>query len=229
MEEWRPPVSPQTKVASAAQPRDDRLAELGLTMDILRESLEEGWRVAADCTKHDPPNLPGIIVWGKTIRHLRDRLVPEGWRSSNTMNYATVISPDRITALGVAAGDECTGRLEMTPSTRSPKGPATRRALDGNQLTFSDYADHFPRPSRRLVKGVHRQTWLLLHYVDEEEGEVRLELSLPAEMDDQGRIVEWRERIILEPIPRLPEALPGGSAEDERAEMEVDIERRLEG
>jgi hypothetical protein len=218
-----------TKVASPAKPPDDRLAELGLTADILRDSLEEGWRVAADCTKHDPPNLPGIIVWGKTIRHLRDRLVPAGWRSNNTMNYATVISPDRKTALGVAAGDECTGRDGLTPCTRSPKGPATRRALDRNQLTFSDFADHFPKPARRLVTGLQRQTWLLLHYVDEDEGEIRLELSLPSEMDDQGRIVAWRERIVLEPIPRLPEALPGGGTGDERPEVEVNIERRAGG
>lgn len=222
-------MSPQTKVASPAKPPDDRLAELGLTADILRDSLEEGWRVAADCTKHDPPNLPGIIVWGKTIRHLRDRLVPAGWRSNNTMNYATVISPDKMTALGVAAGDECTGRDGLTPCTRSAKGPATRRALDVNQLTFSDYAHHFPRPSRRLVTGLQRRTWLLLHYVDEDEGEIRLELSLPSEMDDQGRIVAWRERIALAPIPRLPEALPGRGTGDERPEVEVNIERRAGG
>lgn len=219
----------QKKVVSGEQPATDRLTQLGLTPDILRESLEEGWRVAADCTKHDPPNLPGIIVWGKTIRHLRDRLVPAGWRSNNTMNYATVVSPDKSTAIGVAAGDECTGRTDLAPCTRSAKGPATRRALDGNQLTFADVAEHFPRPTRRLVLGVRRQTWLLLHFVDEEQGEIRLELSLPSEMDDQGRIVEWRERIVLEPIPRLPEALPGESTGDERTDVEVNIERRAEG
>lgn len=222
-------MSSRTKVASPAKPPDDRLAELGLTADILRESLEEGWRVAADCTRHDPPSLPGIIVWGKTIRHLRDRLVPAGWRSNNTMNYATVISPDGKTALGVAAGDERTGRKGLPPCTRSPKGPATRRALDRNQLTLSDFADYFPKPTRRLVTGLQRRTWLLLHYVDEDEGEIRLELSLPSEMDDHGRIVAWRERIVLEPIPRLPEALSGGGTGDERPEVEVSIQRRAGG
>lgn len=115
------------------------------------------------------------------------------------------------------------------PCTRSAKGPATKKALQTNQLTFTDVADHFPRPSRRLVKGLRRFTWLLLHFVDEESGEIRLELSLPSTMDDQGRIVDWRERIILPPISGLPQALLGRGVDDGSGEVEISIERRPEG
>jgi hypothetical protein len=46
-----------------------------------------------------------------------------------------------------------------------------------------------------------RRTWLLLHYLDEANGEIRLELSLPAVMDDGDFIVDWSRRVILAPIP----------------------------
>lgn len=221
-----PHMQTKTKVRSESKDVAEQLAELGLTADLLRTALEEGWRLAADCTKHDPPNLPGIIVWGKTIRHLRDALIPEGWRADNTMNYSTVVAPDKQTALAVAAGDECTGMDGVTPCTRSPKGPATRKALNRNQLTFANFAEHFPKPTRRRVMGTQRLTWLLLHCVDVERGEIRLELSLPSEMDEQGRIAEWRERILLQPIAHLPEAFTSMSVDDESADVEINIERK---
>src|SRR5437762_1364435 len=86
-----------------------KLHELGVREDVLQEALQTGVQHAFACTRHDPPNLPGILAWGKTVRHLRDVLVPQGWEISNARNYATVIHPRSGLAIAVAAGDAHTG------------------------------------------------------------------------------------------------------------------------
>jgi hypothetical protein len=198
-----------------------RLDELGLYEEVLRDAVQNGLQHAFACTLHDPPSLPGILAWGKTVRHLRDRLIPQGWSGSNARNYATVIHPKGSLAIAVAAGDSNTGCLEpLMPSTRAEKGPATRDAVLSNQLTFADVSEHFPRPES--VPGM--QTWLLLHYADEVAEEVRLELSLPADMTADGFVVRWHERIILAPIPFTPQPLP--APEEETEEIDIKIERR---
>lgn len=174
-----------------------KLHELGVREDVLQEAIQSGLQHAFACTRHDPPILPGILAWGKIMRHLRDRLVPGGWEMSNARNYATVIHPQGGFAVAVAAGDANTGRPDLTPSTRTEKGPATRDAVHQNQLTFADVSESFPRPKKEPGK----QTWLLLHYADEEAEEIRAELSLPVHMGAQGHVTAWRERIILRPIP----------------------------
>jgi len=206
------------KVAAAT-----RLHDLGVDEETLREAVEYGLRHAFSCTKHDPPNLPGIIAWGKGIRSLRDRLVPLGWTTDNSRNYATVVSPDGKTALAVAAADAGTGRPKSTPSTRSTKGPATKTAVDHNQLSFADVVDAFPKPQETEKAD---RTWLLLHYVDEEAEEIRAELSLPVHMDGNGYVDSWLERIILETIPHV--STPVGDF-DIGEEIDVPVERRSQG
>ncbi len=49
----------------------------------------------------------------------------------------------------------------------------------------------------KLDASVNKQTWFLLHYWDEDADEIRVELSLPAEMTPDGFVIQWRERIIL--------------------------------
>jgi hypothetical protein len=200
-----------------------RLKDLGVDEATLREAVEYGLRHAFSCTKHDPPNLPGIIAWGKGIRSLRDRLVPGGWTADNSRNYATVVSSDGRVAIAVAAADAGTGRSDLTPTTRSTKGPATKRAVHRNQLSFADVVATFPKPQE--ASGAD-QTWLLLHYVDEEAEEIRSELSLPVHMDGNGYVDTWQERIILEPVPHIPEPLADAAAGEE---IDVPVERRTEG
>ena len=42
-----------------------------------------------------------------------------------------------------------------------------------------------------------RQTWILLYYSDNQSGELRVEMSLPVGMNQEGYVDEWQERIIL--------------------------------
>jgi hypothetical protein len=45
------------------------------------------------------------------------------------------------------------------------------------------------------------QTWILMHHTDTARGEIRFELSLPAEIGSDGKITSWSERIVLGSIP----------------------------
>jgi len=187
-----------------------RLEHFHLHPSMLIRSISTGMQHAFLCTKHDPPNLPGILVWGKAVRDLRDQLIPMGWLPDNSLNYATVIHPTATMAIAVAAGDSGTGREAVTPSTRNSKGRVTRRAVDHNvaQLTLEDLLNEvemsFPKPQD--VPGF--QTWYLLHFADDQEGEIRSELSLPDGMASDGHVMEWRERIILPILPLRPDSLP---------------------
>ncbi len=64
--------------------RTERLYELGIAEEVLRTAVRFGAQYAGDCTKHDPPNLAGILAWGKTMRSLRRTrsIVPSGARPS---------------------------------------------------------------------------------------------------------------------------------------------------
>jgi len=174
-----------------------RLQELDLTPEVLQEAVKFGVQHIAECTNHDPPSTLGMIGWGKMTRAIRDALVPAGWKVDNARNYATTIHPGGRLAIAVSAGDSGTGDQERTPTTRTDKGPATRDAVLMNirQGSFADIAPDFNGPDFVAVK----QTWLLLHYVDDEAGETRMELSLPDGMDADGYVVTWRERIVLAP------------------------------
>ncbi len=197
-----------------------RLHQLGLEENDLREALEFALRHSVECTSHDPPSVPGFLMWAKTSRALRDRLVPRGWKPSNARNYATVVSPSGTHAIAVAGGDVHTGIPLKTPSTRREKGPATRDAIEQNQLTFSDRDPTFPRAPAPSPS----QTWLLVHCEDRSKDEVRLELSLPSAMTAEGVVTAWRERIILRPL-RFGESTPS-IPDDPADDPDVEIERR---
>ena len=113
------------------------------------------------------------------------------WKTDRTTPLLFI--PSKRWAIGVAAGDERTGIPEETPSTRSEKGPATREVVSINQFSFAALSADFAK----LDAAVIMQTWLLMHYRDDEADEIRIELSLPAQMTQDGFVTQWKERIIL--------------------------------
>jgi hypothetical protein len=210
----------QTKIVFEANEVAYRLTELAVKEGDMQGAAEYGMRNALQCTLHDPPMLPGLMAWGKTIRFLRDQLVPLGWVPDNTKNYSTIGNAKKGVAIAASAGDAWTGKHgpNQNPSTRNPKGTETKRAIGNNQLHFFEISQSFPQPQQ--ASGV--ETWLLLYYWDEEAEEIRVELSLPREMNDQGYVNRWSTRIILAPVPLMS----GPAAQDVPAddEGETDIE-----
>ena len=81
-----------------------RLAELGLSAVVLRESVMEGMQARSECTPNDPPLFPGFTTWARTVRCLRERLIPIpfGWNASDEGGYSLVVSPSGKIAIAVA-------------------------------------------------------------------------------------------------------------------------------
>lgn len=209
--------------------RRRRLAELGLSEEILRESLQRGFAEWAGCTLNHPPSFPGLLAWGETVRALRDLLTPFGWQRSNEGNLPFTINQQQTIALAVATGDEMTGNPDETPCTKSSKGPRTAGAVAANRRQLSLFPiTVLPEDLARIRGNGGRMTWLLLFHRDETGRELRCELSRPTSMSENERVDGWIERILLGSIPfdgdevRVPsnEDLPGNPA------IDVEIRRR---
>ena len=51
-----------------------RLAQLGLTSEVLTKAVESAQAAWSACTENDPPNFPGIASWAAAVRSLREDL-----------------------------------------------------------------------------------------------------------------------------------------------------------
>jgi hypothetical protein len=174
----------------------DRLAELGIKPEMLELALLGADAEARTYTELDPPNMQGMARFSRTVRLLREQLVPLGWTYDNPRNLARTVSSDRRIAIIATLGDAATGYPELVPSTRYEKGVATAEAVNRNflQLTLPfDLGDEEPTEDDGGTT-----TWVLLYHVTDTE--IRAELSLPDSMVD-GYIDTWLERIVLAPIP----------------------------
>lgn len=178
----------------------NRLAELGLEEEPLRDVVRRGYLAYITCTANHPPLIPAIWAWGETVRALREYVIPIRWRRSDENNYSVVIDPAGRVAIAVATGDDGTGRADASPSTKAPKGPSTVGAVIANQLqlNFMD-PEPLPAPAKPVDPDDERVTWVLL--IHRAMNEVRCELSLPSSMAADGHIDGWSERILLGAVP----------------------------
>ena len=196
-----------------------RLHELdpALTEALLLEAVQFALGYYAECTAHDPSSAAGYLLWGKTIRSLRDLLVPAEWKSATRQNYPTIEHPSGAFAISVAGSDGGTGIIDGNPTTRTEKGTVTKGAIAQNQASLWDY-----KPN---LAPLRKRTWLLLIHVDLVNDEVRAELSLPVGTDEDNRVSWWRERIILTGFPYEPtfvhSTFDGGDDEDDAVDIQV--------
>jgi hypothetical protein len=196
----------------------DRLAELGLKAEILEFALRGADAEARAYTALDPPNMQGMARYSRTVRLLREQLLPLGWSYDNPRNLARTVSPDRQVAVIATLGDAATGVPHVRPSTRYEKGIATVEAVSRNFLQLALPIDLGDEPVDADAEGA--ATWVLLYNVTDTE--IRAELSLPDSMVD-GYIDTWLERIILPPVPLQP--VPDAVAEPV-ADPDVVVTRR---
>jgi hypothetical protein len=205
----------------------DRLAELGLSVEIVERVVRRADAEASMCTALDPPIMEGLNRWGRTNRFLREELLPAGWRYDNPRLLPRTIHPSGEFAIVATTGDELTGLVDAQPTTKYPKGFATIQAVAVNEQLTLDFGDLGPGPDDSQTVGeADLLTWFLLFHVDDDG--FRVELSLPDGTFD-GRITSWAERIILPVFPRDDDRLaapmmPGG--DDQDSEIVVEVSRR---
>src|SRR5262249_11226411 len=125
----------------------DRLGELGLKAEILEFALRGADAEARTYTQLDPPTMQGMARYSRTVRLLREQLVPLGGAYDNPRNLAGTVSADRLVAVTTTLGDAATGVAHVPPSTRYEKGLAVVEAVSRNflQLTLPiDLGDEEP-------------------------------------------------------------------------------------
>jgi hypothetical protein len=217
-----------TALVLARRKAVDRLAQLGLSVEVIERVVRRADADVSTFTEFDPPIMLGLTRWGRISRYLREELVPRGWSYDNPRNLARTIHPGGEFAIVAATGDELTGVTGLLPTTKYRKGDATVQAVAINeQLTF-DFGDGFTGDGFTgdvTGEAGGMLTWILLFF--EDETEFRVELSLPDGIED-GRITSWAERIILPPFRRdvvtmLPlfDMLSAGDGPDEHVVVEV--------
>jgi hypothetical protein len=206
----------------------DRLADLGLSVEILERVMRRADAEASTCTPLDPPIMEGLTRWGRITRYLREELVPAGWHFDNPRNLARTIHPSGEFAIVATSGDELTGTVDLTPTTKYPKGYATAMAVGTNEQLTLDFSEFpFSISDGRVVDAGSKLTWLMLFHVSEDGFHV--ELSLPDAIVD-GRITGWAERIVLPVFPRDGDRLAdlgmSGSETDRPEDIVVKVSRR---
>ena len=181
--------------ASGSHPDDQlghRLAHLGLSVDFLAEARGLAQADVDQCTDLDPPGFRGAVRTARTMRYLREALIPLGWTPDDSGNQPSVVSPDGRIGIVCTSGDLATGLDYARPKTKYPKGEVTQRRVRANrQLSLFDSES----AEGELATGEERTTWLLLQYPAGDT--VRAELSCPQGFDNTGRVDSWSDRLIL--------------------------------
>jgi hypothetical protein len=173
-----------------------QLARFNLTKEDVRDALAFAEAYAADCTEHDPPMSSGFYRWGKTIRFLRDLLVPQGWVSRNEKLF-TVDNDRTGISITVSSGDDATADPDRSPTTKYPRGAASIFAIGSNEQGVFNLPDfeHIKKAQEAKRNKAKLNTWWLLVY--RTKTGARCELSFPVEVTKSGQITRWKERIII--------------------------------
>ena len=223
-----------TLVCNVPEEVDAELERMGLSRQLIHDALKYAQPYVAECTEHDVRPAAGFNRYNKTLRHLRDRLVPQGWVSINDM-LPSVDHPGRKISLTVGRGDEATGNPDpyAKPSTKYPRGMASMFAIANNGNLMFDL--EFFREQRELATKLRELKksraakeldtwWLLVHPVGDS---VMCELSLPTGVGKNRKISDWKRRIIIGTIDlSTAMAFPSIPQFDSGPAIDVDIEAR---
>jgi hypothetical protein len=179
----------------------------GFTEADLHDALRAGYLAMDFCTASHPPSYKGAKVWGEAHAFLRERGRVLGGASVDHKNIPRIESPDRSTAITIVAGNEHTGSLFRSPSTKRPRKKAGVRIIICNAQTSLFMAEAKSVSPATIQQSI----WYLLHH--RHGSTVTCELSLPGAVDERGFVVEWIERIILASFD-LGDQLEGGDDSD---------------
>lgn len=203
------------KVYSDERQVGEKLAELGLSVEQLRDVLRHIALTINSQTEDHPSWGPGITVASEAVFALRGTLRDSQWSREEERGFALTVHPQNKLAINIAKGDEGTGDPDADVATASDKGICTVQAITQNQLSL----DLGLPPATKTPK---RPTWYLLYC--RKAGGIHAELSLPVGMSAEKHISVWRERIILPLTPEDTE--PDLTAGFDDGGFEVSVKRK---
>lgn len=196
------------------------LDELDLELTDFEDLGTELLDVHSTVTPFHPSGTRGTRFWQDAINLLRDKLLQRGWMPEDVTNQPRVTkltTEGQKISITFANGDSNTGTLTQ-PKTGNTKGKTTRSAIKNNssQMSLSLVGGQSHNPDLESYKGL----WFVLAFLDEDENEIRLEISKPIEMY-MNKPTKWAKRIILPPVPLRNEPLD--DQEDASGTPPIDI------
>jgi hypothetical protein len=129
----------------------NRLKQLGLKESLLRLGVEQGQAEWANCTLNDPPIFRGLVPWARTLRSVRESMIPEGWERLEDGGQSFAVNKAGTLAITAATGDRYTGVKGETPCTKSSKGPKTQLAIAQTHLLGHCMATSAPLKNRKQI------------------------------------------------------------------------------
>lgn len=180
-----------------------RLRLLGLTVEMLQRSIEVGdskRRLVSQPVY--PSTYPGVAMWAETLAAFRRQCLKlqDDWGIGATDNYATVYSTKRSIAIAVVAGDAAVGKETLRdPRLTRKKGKKTTQRVQRNAQQIYIQGELFPASEPDLPPDEACRTWFLIIHPTKKE--VRVELSCPLSMSEDGIVSGWQERILLPSVP----------------------------
>ena len=213
-----------TGTVSTAPDYEDPLEPFGIKEHDLLQLGEKILTAYRQATPNDAVTAQGSLAYYEGVRALRDLLCPQGWKKTTKNNLEITTSPDKKISIVVSSGNQYTGNSRIEPSTKNRKGKQTKKIVYSN-------IEQLPLFPELTEKNTHSSesdsTWILLYHIDEEDSEMRMELSLPVGFNENKssiQIHKWEKRIVLPPVqfdsfvpPSKPEFTP---------EVEIEIKRR---
>lgn len=200
------PMQPQRRVVGP-EDADERLHAFAMTVEMIHRCISVG-----DSARQRvmfpvyPATFPGTTMWAETLAEWRRQLRKRSreYDIGKSRGYETVYSAERQVAFTVVAGDSFTGKNgARAPRLTRPKGVVTKERVDRNRETALGLVqlplipleddDKKPPADESCV------TWFLIVHAAKDE--VRIELSLPVELDGDSVVSEYYERILLPPVP----------------------------
>lgn len=201
---------------------DERLDDLGLTVDLLHRAARTGLIARSMRTRFAPRNAPGTDLYSHTVEELRLQTEPLGWTIDQSGGQERTISPDGQFAIVVSTGDGPVGK-PGTPRTAHPKGQKTRQAIVSNQLWLQESITGLVVNATTTAPSTTGPATVWIFLVKVEGTELVMELSLPDHFDKDGRPDGFADRILL---PAIPLSVQPGSDADEPPSFDVPVERR---
>ena len=193
---------------------DARLKQLGVSRRPLVLAALQGDLQRRLCTPDDFYATPGYVGWARTLRTLREELRRDhGWHRGDFRRIPVCFNSEENVAIAAAGGNQWTGvDGQEQPATRE-KGQGTVDAVEmsGTQRVLEFEAVDF---------------WYLLTYAT--DGELRVELSCPTNVNDARQINRWSERILIGLIdPNTPMSKTLDVPVAPEPEIAVDVRRKL--
>lgn len=177
---------------------DGPLAAMGLTPEVFDRAGTEALLAFLNTSSLDPASFPGTAFWAAATRSLRQQLLPDNWTRSD-LGLALVTHPEGRFSIVVSSGTTGTGKPGEHASTRYPRGEQVQARIEVNRIEQLGLFGNVVVKTETVSVPVDR-LWLFLHYRDAVRKELRMELSLPVELDKTGRVETWRTRIMIPPI-----------------------------